>query len=256
MSQPKCRVAFLAAVSMATWVPTASMAWAPASEQQPAAAVESRSETLITLDALAATLSVGDVVFIRVPAKPFREVAAATGSWTNHVGIVVGTADGQPLIGESKFPRSRLTPLADFVARSEGGRVAVARLAGGLSAEQQQAVFDAAGKRIGVYYDTGFDLHSASRQFCSRYVREVLLEATGTRVGEVETFATLLMRRPETDLSFWKLWYFGRIPWQRETVTPASVLNSPALRRVFDGVVASSRARPVLERDAARGGPA
>jgi hypothetical protein len=49
---------------------------------------------LASLPALAAApppLQVGDLVFIRVPHKPFREVAAATGSWTNHVGIVVDT---------------------------------------------------------------------------------------------------------------------------------------------------------------------
>jgi len=37
---------------------------------------------------------------------------------------------------------------------------------------------------------TGFDLHSPG-QFCSRFVREVLLEATGVEVGEVETFGAL-----------------------------------------------------------------
>jgi len=225
----------------------AAVAAAAAPDTTGAAAHDAVAATLpaadaTTLASLAATLQVGDVVFIRVPAKPFREVAAATGSWTNHVGIVVSVADGKVLIGESKFPRSRLTPLADFVGRSEGRRMAVTRLADGLTDEQRAAVPAAASKRLGIFYDTGFDLHSKSRQFCSRYVREVLLEATGRQVGEVETFAKLLAHRPDTDLGFWKLWYFGYIPWQRETVTPASVLDSPALRRVFDGVVARARA--------------
>ena len=189
-----------------------------------------------TLASLAATLKVGDVVFIRVPAKPFREVAAATGSWTNHVGVVVSVANGEVLIGESKFPRSRLTALADFVARSEGQRIAVTRLVDGLTDEQRATVLAAASKRVGVFYDTGFDLHAKSRQFCSRYVREVLFEASGQQVGEVQTFAKLLARRPDTQLGFWKRWYFGSIPWQRETVTPASVLHTPGLQAVFDGV--------------------
>ena len=194
-------------------------------------------ESTMSVDTLAPRLRVGDLVFIRVPARPFREVAAATGSWTNHVGIVVGTDDdGEALIGESTFPFSRTTKLSRFVARSEGERVAVARLANELSAEQQEAIVEAARKRAGIFYDTGFNLHSR-RQFCSRYVREVLLEATGAAVGEIETFAQLLSRQPGVDLGFWKLWYFGRIPWQRETVTPASVLESRELRLVFDGVV-------------------
>jgi len=51
-----------------------------------------------SLAALAARLKIGDLIFIRVPARPFREVATATGSWTNHVGIVVDAVHGEPTI--------------------------------------------------------------------------------------------------------------------------------------------------------------
>jgi hypothetical protein len=193
-----------------------------------------RHDVATTVDSLASTLAVGDVIFIRVTAKPFREVALATGSWTNHVGIVIDTAGPQPLIGESTFPFSKTTTLSRFIARSEDGRVAVARLDAGISPAQQQQVRTAATARLGILYDTGFNLHS-NRQFCSRYVREVLMQAAGIAVGEVETFAALFSRRPSTDLGFWKIWYFGGIPWQRETVTPASLLASTAMRIVFDG---------------------
>jgi len=60
-------------------------------------------------------------------------------------------------------------------------------------------------------------------------------------LAEVETFATLLADRPEVDLGFWKLWYFGRIPWARETVTPASMLRSPEVRTIFDGVAGKGK---------------
>ena len=180
-----------------------------------------------------AALAIGDVIFIRVSAKPFREVAAATNSWTNHVGIVLAVDGKEPLIGESTFPLSRTTTLTKFIGRSEGHRVAVARLPAGLTPEQQQRLLTAATRRAGIFYDTGFDLHS-NRQFCSRYVREVLAEATGVQAGEVQTFSDLLTQQPNVNLSFWKLWYFGHIPWHRETVTPASLLRSPQLRVVFD----------------------
>jgi hypothetical protein len=183
-------------------------------------------------------LAVGDLVFIRVTARPFLAVAEATGSWTNHVGVVVDAGDGrpgrEPLIAESTFPLARITPWSQFVARSEAGRVEVYRLATPLTPQQARRVRAAADARLGSFYDTGFNLHSR-RQFCSRYVREVLAEATGTQLGEVETFAHLLARRPHTRLGFWRAWYLGAIPWQRETVTPASVLASPVLRRVEGG---------------------
>jgi hypothetical protein len=63
-------------------------------------------------------------------------------------------------------------------------------------------------------------------------------EATGILIGEVESFATLLSRRPDTDLCFWRAWYFGRIPWSREAVSPASLLASANLQFVFDGTLA------------------
>lgn len=185
---------------------------------------------------LATQLAVGDLVFIRVPWRPFVEVATATGSWTNHVGVVVEGADGSLQVAESTLPWSRRSPLPRFVDRSEGGRVAVMRLATPLTPAQSRRVGQAADARMGVRYDTGFDLRS-SGQFCSRFAREVLAEATGTELGEVETFAHLLQRRPDSPLGFWQLWYFGRIPWQRQTVTPASLLASPALVPVFDGRV-------------------
>ena len=185
---------------------------------------------------LACRLQVGDVVFIRIPVLPFRRVAAATNSWTNHVGIVVDVSGKGPKVAESKFPLSGTTTLSRFIARSERRRIAVSRLNQPLSLEQQQTVARAARRRAAIFYDTGFDLFSR-RQFCSRFVREVLHEATGTLVGEVESFSALLARNPAADVGFWRLWFFGRIPWERRTVTPASLLDSTHLHAVFDGFV-------------------
>lgn len=195
-----------------------------------------RTLPFATVRTLAASAHIGDLVFIRVTARPFREVADATGSWTNHVGIVVDTSGAEPVVAESTFPWAKLTPLSRFVARSEGGRLALARLATPPTADEQRRVHAAAERRIGTLYDTGFNLRSR-RQFCSRYVREVLGDATGVELGDVETFATLLERRPGAKLGFWRLWYFGRIPWGRETVTPASLIRSSKLTLEFDGIV-------------------
>jgi hypothetical protein len=194
--------------------------------------------TPTSLTTLQRDMQVGDLVFIRVKALPFAKVAVATGSWTNHVGVVIDTSGAEPMIGESTFPVSKATNLSRFVARSEGGRVAVMRLDTPLTDAQRDRVRTAAEARMGIVYDTGFDLHSP-RQFCSRYAREVLIEATGTSVGEVETFAHLLERNPSAGLGFWRVWYFGRIPWTRETVTPASLLQSARVHATFDGRVSA-----------------
>ncbi|MBY4801136.1 YebB family permuted papain-like enzyme [Burkholderia cepacia] len=182
---------------------------------------------------LPAEPEIDDVVFIRVTVRPFLEVANATRSWTNHVGIVVGERDGEPLVAESTFPLSRVTTMSRFLARSDRGACVIARLKQPLDAEQRRRLVDAAMRRTGVVYDTGFNLASR-RQFCSRFVREVVRDATQIVLGDVETFDTLLRRNPDHPLGFWRIWYLGRIPWQRRTVTPASLLESDALRVVAD----------------------
>lgn len=176
---------------------------------------------------------IGDIVFIRVTARPFLEVASATNSWTNHVGVVVDDSDDEPLIAESTFPFARTTTLTGFLERSDHRRHAIARLTATLNDTQRRTLKSAVARRLGTFYDTGFNIDSR-RQFCSRFVREVIEEATAIQLGEVETFATLLRHNTDPNLTFWRLWYFGRIPWQRRTVTPASLLRSPNMRVIFD----------------------
>jgi hypothetical protein len=177
---------------------------------------------------------VGDVIFIQNPIYPFQRVAAATRSWTNHVGVIVDVSGEEPLVAESTFPMSRTTSLSRFVGKSKGGRVAISRLDKVLSEKEQRKIVDASKRRLGIFYDTGFDLDSES-EFCSRFVREILAESTGVSVGKVETFSELLLRNPEARLGFWRLWFFGRIPWNRRTVTPASLLRDPSFHTIFDG---------------------
>lgn len=181
-------------------------------------------------------IQVGDIVFTREPYMLLRQVARVGGSWMNHVGIVIDTSGPEPIVAESKVPRARLTPLHAFVHRSAAGYVAVLRLREPLDPQQQITLASAARARVGRWYDLGFDLYS-SRQFCSKFVFESLLEATGTPVAEPSTFASLLQANPDVPLGFWKIWYLGNIPWQRVTLTPAAIYRSPALRTIYDRTV-------------------
>lgn len=188
----------------------------------------------LTRSGLASTMRVGDLVFIRIRLPPFPAIASATGTWTNHVGIVVEFNRRGPVIAESRVPLSRRTTLGAYVRRSEKGRVAVLRLPRRLTDQEHERIRAATYARLGRLYDTGFNIDS-HRQFCSRFVYEVLKEACGESLGEISTLAALLARRPGTDLRLWKLWYIGKIPWLRSTITPASLYLDPALRVAFDG---------------------
>lgn len=192
------------------------------------------SMPVLKLRELEGLLREGDIVFTRIPGAPFRQIADATHTWTNHVGIVVGFNRFGAVIAESRIPVSCRTLFPFFVRRSAQGRVAVLRPRQPLSNDDVLRLGGAVRRRLGRFYDTGFSLKSR-RQFCSRFVREVLQESTGIVVGDIETLGDLLVRNPDADLRLWKLWYFGRIPWERATVTPASLYESPALSVVFDG---------------------
>ncbi|WP_436977106.1 hypothetical protein [Shigella flexneri] len=48
-------------------------------------------------------------------------------------------------------------------------------------------------------------------------------------MGEIETFGQLLNSNPNAKLTFWKFWFLGSIPWERKTVTPASLWHHPGL---------------------------
>src|SRR5579862_7238114 len=185
----------------------------------------------VRLGELERKLRIGDLVFIRIPWGPFRQIATLTGTWTNHVGIVSDIGPTGAVIAESRFPISCRTSFTHFVRRSECGRVAVSRLPRPLSDPEVRRLQQAVAGRLGRVYDTGFNL-SSRRQFCSRFVHEVLLEATGEELGRVITFEELLADNAGTDLRLWKFWYFGRIPWTRLTITPASLYLNEALRVV------------------------
>ena len=194
----------------------------------------------VGLDELEDTLREGDIIFTQIPGRPFRRVAEVTGTWTNHVGIIIGFDGIGAVVAESRIPLSCRTRFSNFVRRSARGRVAVLRLRQPPSDQDVRRLRYAARRRLGILYDTGFNLLS-HRQFCSRFVREVLQESMGIAVGEIMTFRDLLERNPETDQRLWKLWYFGRIPWERATITPESLYASPALTVVFDGELRRGR---------------
>ena len=183
---------------------------------------------------LGKSLAVGDVVFVHIDVLPFRKVARDTGSWTNHVGIVTSIDGAEPIVSESTFPFSKHTLFTKFIQRSKDGRVVVKRLPNPISPLQQEAIRMAANARLRKFYDGGFNLASR-KQFCSRFVYEVLMEALAIPLGKIQTLRALLGENPQADMRFWRLWYFGFIPWERQTITPASQLVDETLLTVFDG---------------------
>jgi hypothetical protein len=174
------------------------------------------------------SLEPGDIVFISIPNALYRRVALATGSPASHVGIAFFDESSGWMIAESTIPFAKYTPLKKFLARSDRGWFSVRRLKGGLTRDQVGALRRECDARMGKLYHLGFR-YASRRQFCSKFVYDAYLAAVGVEVGSLESFEDLLRKRPDSALGFWRLWFFGAIPWSRLTVTPASQINSPAL---------------------------
>ncbi len=177
-------------------------------------------------------LQPGDLVFISVINPLYRHVAAVTKSKATHVGIAFRDEKNGWTIAESTVPFAKFTPLNKFLARSHDSWVAVRRLRTGLSSEQLMQLRAACDLRVGTVYEVGFS-YDSRRLFCSKLAYDAYLEATGIEVGLLESFSDLLKKYPDQSLRFWRFWFFGRIPWSRRTVTPASQLHSEAVTVIY-----------------------
>lgn len=175
----------------------------------------------------------GDLIFLSIPNPLYRRVAAATGSRASHVGIAFYDEQQGWLVAESTFPVAKYTPLARYLARTDNGWVTVRRCLNPLTPQDIQALRRECDKQMGRFYHLGFRYES-KRLFCSKLVYDAFANALAIEIGKLETFAELLHKQPNTQLWFWRLWFFGRIPWQRVTVSPASQMLCEKLTTVYE----------------------
>jgi hypothetical protein len=177
----------------------------------------------------------GDIVFIRISNFLYRRVADTTMSWTSHVGFVYGKEDGNWMIAESAIPVSRKCTLKRFIERSEDAQISIRRLKKSLTSHEISTLKQAADKRMNISYHTGFRYHS-KKQFCSKFVHDVYKEAIGIQIGEFETFKDLLNKNPDSPMGFWYTWFFGFVPWDRVTITPATQYKSDKFETVYENI--------------------
>ena len=195
-----------------------------------------KTDKKTVINNLKKTLRQGDIIFTSIGGPLFRRIASSTGSWTSHVGMVLKGKNGEWLVAESKVPFSRFSTLESFVGRSIGSQVATRRIKRSLSDEEISLLRKSAEKRMGKIYDFSYDINNSKSQYCSKFVYEVYREALNIEIGSNESFSELYAKFPQMPLTFWKLWYLGRIPWEMHTVTPASQFNDESLDDVFQHI--------------------
>lgn len=176
-------------------------------------------------------VSEGDLIFLDIPNFLFRKVAEGSGSWTSHVGIVFKDPIGNWIVAESSVPLSKKVPLCKFLEKSSKYLFEVKRLNRPLESSEIAELLSKANAMLGIYYDLGFDFDS-ERLFCSKFVY-LAYQSIGIKVGDIQTFRQLFEANPNLSLTFWKFWFFGSIPWDHRTVTPASQLNDSKFQTIL-----------------------
>lgn len=187
----------------------------------------------------------GDVIFISLGNHPFyQQVERAMNHWSGHVGLILKNTQNDLYITESTYPFSKDTEFCQFVNKAKG-KVAIRRLKNvSVTEDENQELINASQKRLGIYYHLGFDFDS-QKQFCSKFVYEVMQEVLNVEVGSIETFQQLLDSHPnpqdrEAAVSFFEAWFFRwaipgipNIPWERRTITPKSQYEDIDLYTVY-----------------------
>ena len=204
----------------------------------------SKSRAVKLLADVKPKLQDGDLIFIRLADPIFVHVAETMNSWETHVGIIFHDSKDGWTVYESTVPLSKKTPLDKFVAHADEQRFTIRRARKNLTYLEKDHLRLAAASRLGKFYHLGFK-YDSSRQYCSKLVHDTYLDATGREVGRIETFRKILAANPEAPVWFWRLWFFGFIPWERRCVTTTSELKDKNFVTVFDTEIANHKKKEV-----------
>jgi len=175
----------------------------------------------------------GDIIFIRISNFLYRRVAETSDSWESHVGLAFHNPGGGWSVAESRVPVATFTPMEQFISRSDKGRFLVKRVREHLTGEEKACLRKAAESMMNKLYHQGFN-YDSPRLYCSKFVYDVYKNALGREVGRIQSFRELLSAYPDAPVGFWRVWFFGVIPWARRCVTTTSQINDEKLVTVFD----------------------
>jgi hypothetical protein len=175
----------------------------------------------------------GDVVFQTSRSSQSLAIQLATKSPYSHMGIVY-LREGEPFVFEAVQPVT-LTPLAEWVARGEGGHFVAKRLRDAnsiLTAGTLQTMREVGERFAGKDYDLYFEW-SDDRIYCSELVWKVFDEGAGIQLGDRQTIADFDLTHPAVQAKLRER--FGdRIPRDEVVVSPVAIFDAPQLETVYE----------------------
>ncbi|WP_233169161.1 YiiX family permuted papain-like enzyme [Hymenobacter sp. BT523] len=174
----------------------------------------------------------GDLIFHTSLSAQSRAIQLATHSPYSHCGILY-QQNGQWQVFEAVQP-VKLTPLADWMARGQGGHFVTKRLRNAKAVLTPAALarLKAAGQpMLGHSYDLYFGW-SDDRIYCSELIWKVYERGLGRRLGQLQQLRDFDLSHPAVRAKLLER-YGKRLPLQETVISPVSIFRSPELVTVL-----------------------
>jgi len=167
----------------------------------------------------------GDIIFQTSHSGQSIAIQRATHSPYSHVGVIL-YRDGKPFVFEA-IATVRYTPLANWIARGEGGRYVVRRLKRPLQPAEVRKLHDAAKTYEGKLYDLYFEW-TDQRIYCSELVWKMYRDATGLELGTLQKLRDLDLTDSAVKAKMRER-YGKDIPLDERMISPAAMYDSGLL---------------------------
>ncbi|MEZ4389028.1 MAG: YiiX family permuted papain-like enzyme [Candidatus Krumholzibacteriia bacterium] len=174
----------------------------------------------------------GDIIFQTSTSGQSRAIQLATGSAYSHLGLV-HLRGGDAFVFEAVEP-VRSTPLAEWIARGEGGAFVVKRLKNSsqvLTPEALARMLAVGEGFVGKPYDLYFEW-SDDRIYCSELVWKIYQRALGLEIGAPATLGSFDLSPPPVRAKLAERWG-AHPPLAEPVISPAAMFASDELVEVY-----------------------
>ena len=175
----------------------------------------------------------GDLIFHTSLSAQSQAIQLATHSPYSHCGILY-QQNGQWQVFEAVQP-VKLTPLASWIARGQGGHFVTKRLRDAATVLTPAALMrlKAAGKpMLGRSYDLYFGW-ADDRIYCSELIWKVYERGLHRRIGQLQQLWDFDLSHPAVQAKLHER-YGRRLPLAETVISPVSLFNSPELVTVLN----------------------
>lgn len=170
----------------------------------------------------------GDIVFHTSTSAQSVAVQQATHSRYSHMGVVI-IEGGKPQVLEAVEP-VKLTPLASWLARGQGGHYVIKRAKAPLSEAGLKRFHAQAPSYLGKHYDLTFEW-SDSRIYCSELVWKLYRSAFGIELAPLAKLGSFDLSAPAVKAKL-KERYGDEVPLDEPVIAPVAIFDSALLDTV------------------------